>query len=82
MGRFGRSGCRTCSFQTGENPRYHTTQRHAASLDYPKLEAMSGMIAKFLRKAANAEGLPAWQETPVNAFSEVVALRDVVKTIR
>lgn len=69
-------------FSTGENPRYHTPSDDAASLDYPKLEAVSQMIAQFLKEAANAKALPVWQEEPEHVFSEVVALRDVVRTIR
>ena len=43
-------------FTTGENPRYHTPDDTAETLDYPKLTAISQMIDQVVAKAARRPG--------------------------
>jgi hypothetical protein len=68
-------------FSTGENPRYHTPDDTPESLDYPKLEAISRMIASVVRQAAAADTVPAWSDAPDLPISEAVAIRDVLRTL-
>lgn len=68
-------------FSTGENPRYHTPQDTAESLDYPKLEAISRLIEGVVRRASIENRVPPWQKAPDNPLAEAIALRDVIKTL-
>jgi hypothetical protein len=68
-------------FSTGETPRYHTPRDTPETLDYPKLEAISRLMGRTVRDAANAPALPSWSEQPDNPIGEAVALRDVIRTL-
>ncbi len=68
-------------FTTGENPRYHSPDDRAETLDYPKLEAISRVIAGVVAEAARSEGELAWLATPDYPVAEALALRDVFRTL-
>jgi hypothetical protein len=65
-------------FTTGENPRYHTPEDTAESLDYPKLTAISQMIHQVVVSAADTDAMPRWQANPDYPFGEAVAIHDVL----
>ncbi len=65
-------------FTTGENPRYHTPEDTAVTLDYPKLTAISQMIHQVVVSAADADSVPRWQANPDYPFGEAVAIHDVL----
>jgi Peptidase family M28 len=65
-------------FTTGENPRYHTPQDTAETVDYPKLTAISRMIGDVVEKATVAPVVPHWQSNPDHPFAEAVAVHDVL----
>jgi hypothetical protein len=68
-------------FTTGENPRYHTADDTPETLDYPKLTAISRMIAQVVQTAVDAPEIPHWQSNPDNPFDEAVAIREVLQTL-
>ncbi len=68
-------------FTTGENPRYHTTEDTPETVDYPKLTAISRMIAQVVQKAVDVPEIPHWQSNPDNPFAEAVAIKDVLDTL-
>lgn len=68
-------------FSTGENPRYHSPDDTPETLDYPKLESISRMICDLMREIVHVKALPTWQTTPDNPFSEIVTIREVMKTL-
>jgi hypothetical protein len=68
-------------FSTGENPRYHTPQDTPDSLDYAKLTAISRLIGEVVRRAATAETVPGWCDSPEPTLAEAEAVRDVFRTL-
>jgi hypothetical protein len=68
-------------FSTGENPLYHTTRDNAETLDYPKLTAISRIIHRVVKQAANSDQVPGWTAIPDNPFAEAVTLRDVIRIL-
>jgi hypothetical protein len=68
-------------FTTGENPRYHTPQDTADTLDHPKMTEIAQMIHQVVRTALDAPAVPRWQDQPDNPFAEAVALRDVLRIL-
>ena len=68
-------------FTTGENPRYHTPQDTADTLDYPKLTAIAEMIHQVVYKALAAPVLPRWQAVPDNPMAEAVTIRNVLQIL-
>lgn len=68
-------------FSTGENPRYHTPEDTPETLDYPKLEAVSRLVERVVRVAAEAETVPGWVDEPDHPFGEAVVLRDVLRIL-
>jgi hypothetical protein len=68
-------------FTTGENPRYHSPDDTPETLDYPKLAAISRVILGVVQRAAMAQALPAWSDSPDNPLAEAITVRDVLKTL-
>jgi hypothetical protein len=68
-------------FTTGENPRYHTPEDSADTLEYAKLTAISRMIHQVVVKAAGAPAVPRWQSSPDHPFAEAVTIRDVLRIL-
>ncbi len=68
-------------FTTGENPRYHTPRDTPETLDYAKLEAISGLILGIVRRASAAETVPKWTPVADNPLAEAVTIRDVLRTL-
>jgi hypothetical protein len=68
-------------FTTGENPRYHTPQDTADTLDHPKMTAIAQMIHQVVRTALDAPEVPRWQDPPDNPLAEAVAIRDVLRIL-
>jgi hypothetical protein len=68
-------------FTTGENPRYHTPDDTAETLDYPKLTAISQVIHKIVEKAGTARDVPRWQSTPRYTFAEALTIREVLRIL-
>jgi hypothetical protein len=68
-------------FTTGENPRYHTPEDTAETLDYPKLTAIAGMIHELVRQALSAPAVPRWQANPDHPFAEAVTIREVLQLL-
>jgi hypothetical protein len=65
-------------FTTGESLCYHQPSDSADSLNYPKLTAISRMIARVVARAANAPAVPRWQKNQDDPFGEAVTIRDVL----
>jgi Zn-dependent M28 family amino/carboxypeptidase len=80
-GPFRNRGIPFLFFTTGENPRYHTPEDTAETLDYPKLTAIAGMIHQVVRQALNAGSVPRWQANPDHPFAEAVTIRDVLQLL-
>jgi Zn-dependent M28 family amino/carboxypeptidase len=68
-------------FTTGENPRYHTPEDTAETLDYPKLTAIAAVIHHVVHTALAAPTVPRWQANPDNPMAEAVTLRDVLRLL-
>ncbi|MFO0959985.1 MAG: M28 family peptidase [Isosphaeraceae bacterium] len=68
-------------FSTGENPHYHAPTDVAETIDYPKLLAITGMVYKIARKAADADAVPPWTDTTEHAPGEAVTLQDVLRIL-
>jgi hypothetical protein len=68
-------------FSTGENPCYHSPEDTAATLDYPKLTAISRVILGVVRRASTVDAVPAWSPIPDNPLAEAVTVRDVLKIL-
>jgi hypothetical protein len=68
-------------FTTGENPRYHTPEDTADTLDYSKLTAISRMIYHVVLRSVDAPAVPRWQANPDHPFAEAVTIRDVLRIL-
>jgi Peptidase family M28 len=68
-------------FTTGESPVYHTPNDIAATLDYPKLEAISRIIGGVIREALGGPVEPVWAALPDYPVAEALAVRDVLQTL-
>jgi hypothetical protein len=68
-------------FTTGENPRYHTPNDTAETLDYAKVTAISRMIHQIVLKSVDAPTVPRWQTNPDYPFTEAVTIRDVLQIL-
>jgi hypothetical protein len=68
-------------FTTGENPRYHTPDDTADTLDYAKLTAISRMIYQIVLNSVDAPDVPRWQANPDHPFAEAVTIRDVLRIL-
>src|SRR5262249_12932210 len=80
-GPFRNRGIPFLFFTTGENPRYHTPEDTAETLDYPKLTAISGMILQVVRQVLNAGSVPRWQANPDHPFAQAVTIREVLRLL-
>jgi hypothetical protein len=65
-------------FSTGENPRYHTPDDTAETLDFAKVEAVSRVVCAVARRAADAANLPPWADSSEPSLAEARTLRDVL----
>jgi hypothetical protein len=68
-------------FSTGENPCYHAPEDTAATLNYPKLAAITRVILGVVQQAAGADQMPVWRPMPDNPFAEAVAVREILRTL-
>jgi Zn-dependent M28 family amino/carboxypeptidase len=68
-------------FTTGENPRYHTPNDTADTLDYPKATAITELILAVARQAIDAPKLPRWRDQPDHPLAEAETIRDVLKIL-
>jgi hypothetical protein len=68
-------------FTTGESPVYHSPRDLAETIDYPKLEAISRIIAGVVREALDGPVEPSWAAVPDYPLTEALAIRDVLKTL-
>ncbi len=68
-------------FSTGENPTYHEMNDVPDTIDFPKLASVSRLVARIVRKAAQADSLPKWSGQPDNSLDEAVVLRDVFRIL-
>jgi hypothetical protein len=68
-------------FSTGENPVYHTPRDVPETIDYPKFEAGSRVIASVIRQAADAPERPVWASNPKPGIDEAVTIRDVLRAL-
>jgi Zn-dependent M28 family amino/carboxypeptidase len=68
-------------FTTGVNPRYHSPQDTAETLDFPKLTAISRLIHQVALKSVDAPAVPCWQENADHPVAEAVTLRDVLQIL-
>jgi hypothetical protein len=68
-------------FSTGESPVYHTTRDVAATLNYPKVTAISRVIHGVAFQAACAEHVPPWSPRPDHPLAEALTIRDVFGTL-
>ena len=68
-------------FTTGENPRYHTPDDTADTVNYAKLTAISRMIHQVVLKSVDAPVVPRWQANPDHPFAEAVTIRDVLRIL-
>jgi hypothetical protein len=68
-------------FTTGDNPRYHTPEDTAETLDYRKMTATAAMIHQVVRTALAAPAVPRWQANPDHPMAEAVTIRDVLRLL-
>jgi hypothetical protein len=68
-------------FSTGENPRYHSPDDRAETLDYPKLTAISQLIHRVTVTAARAPSVPRWSTQPDYPLAEAMTIRDVMRKL-
>jgi hypothetical protein len=68
-------------FTTGESQVYHTPQDVAETIEYPKLEAISQMIAGVIRESLNSPVKTVWAPVPDYPVVEALAVRDVFQTL-
>ncbi len=68
-------------FTTGENPLYHSPRDVAATIDYPKLAAISQIMEQVVRSAAEAELVPGWSATPDYPVAEAASFRHIFQTL-
>ncbi len=68
-------------FTTGESPVYHSPLDVPETIDYPKLEAISRIIAGIVREALDGPVVPVWSAVPDYPLAEAVAVRDVLQTL-
>ena len=80
-GPFRNRGIPFLFFTTGENPRYHTPEDTAETLNYPKLTTIAGMIHQVVGQALNAPDVPRWQANPDHPFAEAVMIREVLQLL-
>ncbi len=68
-------------FSTGENPCYHRPTDVAATLDYPKAEAISRVMYRVILSAINAPAKPTWTSPAQIDVAEAKTLRDIFKLL-
>jgi hypothetical protein len=68
-------------FTTGENPRYHTPQDTADTLDQPKMTDIAQMIHQVVRTALDTPAVPHWQDQADNPIAEAIAIREVLRIL-
>lgn len=68
-------------FSTGENPTYHSPRDVAETINYPKLEAISGLIHDLLKDVIDQDSLPGWTQTPEPSVDEAIAVREVLSIL-
>jgi len=68
-------------FSCGESPQYHSPRDVPETLDYPKLEAISRMIARIVRAAASDAERPSWTPEPEPRLDEALTIRDLMRTL-
>ena len=68
-------------FTTGENPLYHSPGDVAATLDFPKLTAISQVIARVVRSASEATNPPRWAAEPDYPVTEARDFRHIFQTL-
>lgn len=68
-------------FSTGENPCYHAPDDTPDTIDYPKLHAISRMIARIMQQATQAETMPKWVDVPEHASGEPGTLREILEIL-
>lgn len=68
-------------FSTGENPRYHTLEDTAETIDYPKVEAISRVIQGIVARAVDSDEPPRWTNVPDHPLEEALTIRGVLKIL-
>ena len=68
-------------FTTGENPRYHTPNDTAETLDYPKLAAISQVIHQVVTQGRRRPDRSALAIRADNPFAEAVTIREVLQIL-
>jgi hypothetical protein len=68
-------------FSTGENPRYHSPDDTADTLDYDTAAAVSQVIHRVVVQAAGASRVPRWTSAPDIPLAEAETIRDVMKRL-
>ncbi len=68
-------------FTTGENPLYHSPRDVAATLDYPKLAAISRIMNGVVGAAAEASSVPGWSAHPDYPVAEAAAFRSRLRDL-
>jgi hypothetical protein len=68
-------------FSCGESPQYHSPRDIAETLDYPKLEAISRMIARIARAEASAVERPSWKPEAEPRLEEALTIRELMRRL-
>lgn len=68
-------------FTTGENPLYHSSRDLAATIDYPKLTAISRIMGRVVQLASQADKIPAWSIEPDYPIAEARSFLHVFQTL-
>ncbi len=66
-------------FTTGESPVYHTPRDVAETINFPKLEAISRIIAGVVREALDGPIEPSWASKPDYPIDEAFTVREVLR---
>lgn len=65
----------------GESPQYHSPRDTPDTLNYPKLEAISRMIARIVRAAATDSERPTWKPQTDPRIDEALTIRDLMRRL-
>jgi hypothetical protein len=68
-------------FSCGESPQYHSPRDVPETLNYPKLEAISRMIARIVRTEASDADRPDWKPQEEPRIDEALTIRELMRTL-
>jgi hypothetical protein len=68
-------------FSCGESPQYHSPRDVPETLDYPKLEAISRMIARIVQSETSDVERPSWEPEATPRIEEALTIRELMRML-